>query len=151
MTVETTQETSATTTETETTEAQAPDSGKASDENRAGNREARYRVERNEAREALSQAEALIGSLHTREIERLAGEHLAQPADLLALGGVELTDLLTDEGYVDAEAVAEVAAALIESRPGLAKNPRHPAIDLSQGMGNNPGRGRPSWGDLFKD
>jgi hypothetical protein len=113
-------------------------------------REKRYREERNQAREALIQAEALIGSLRTREIERLAGEHLAQPADLLELGGVAVTDLLTEAGYVDDAAVAEAVAALLESRPGLAKNPRHPAVDPTQGMGRNPGKGQPTWADLLK-
>ena len=80
-------------------------------------REQRYRLERNEAR-------ALVEALQTREVERLAGDLLSQPGDLLELGGVSLPDLLTEAGHVDSEAVAEAAAALIAARPGLAKNPK---------------------------
>lgn len=116
-----------------------------------GNREARYRVERNEAREALSQAEARVLALQTRELHRLAGEHLAQPEDLLTLGGVELAELLDEDGNVDPEAVADAAADLIESRPGLAKNPRVLATDISQGRSGAIGKGQPTWDDLFRD
>jgi hypothetical protein len=110
---------------------------------------AKYRVQRNEAREALTEASGRIEALQVREVERLASEHLAQPADLLSLGGVSLADLVTPEGYVDHEAVAEAAAAVIDSRPGLARNPKVRATDLSQGMGGG-GAGQPNWGDLFR-
>ena len=115
-----------------------------------GNREARYRVERNEAREALAQAQARIEALQTRELHRLAGEHLAQPEDLLTLGGVELAELLDEDGNVGPEAVAEAAAALVETRPGLAKNPRVLAVDSTQGQGGNPGKPPAGWEALFE-
>lgn len=114
-----------------------------------GNREARYRVERNEARQALAEAQARIESLQTREAERLAGE-LAQPGDLFELGGVSLTDLLSEAGDVDQAAVAEAVAALIEARPGLAKNPRQRAVDLSQGFGGETGKRSPTFADLLR-
>jgi hypothetical protein len=124
----------------EAPEAQAP----------KGNREARYRVERNEAREALSAAQSRIEALQLREVERLASE-LAQPRDLLTLGGVSLTDLLTEAGDVDSAAVAEAVAALIESRPGLARNPVQRYVDPSQGSGNNrPAKREPSFATLLK-
>jgi hypothetical protein len=114
------------------------------------NREARFRAERNQAREALSAAEARIAQMQTREIERLAGD-LAQPGDLLALGGVALADLLTEAGDVDSAAVADAVATLIASRPGLAKHPRDRAVDMSQGIGNvRPGGHKVSWADALR-
>ncbi|OBL00871.1 hypothetical protein A5646_20495 [Mycobacterium sp. 1245499.0] len=118
-------------------------------EGQKGNREARYRVERNEARTALAAAQARIEALQTREVHRLA-EELAQPSDLLELGGVSLADLMDDNGEVDPEAVVEAVAALIEARPGLAKNPRQRAVDPSQGLGNGTGKRAPTFADLFK-
>ncbi|WP_141682016.1 hypothetical protein [Mycobacterium malmoense] len=117
-----------------------------------GLREARdrYRGERDAARDELAAARSRVEALQLRELVRLAGEHLAQPADLLALGGVALADLLDDDGNVDPDAVAEAAAALIESRPGLARNPRVLATDPTQGTGGSDGKGKPNWADLFK-
>lgn len=130
--------------------AEVNDTGEQENGSQKGNREARYRVERNQAREELSAAQARIEALQTRELERLAAEHLAQPADLLALGEVPLTELLDDDGNVVPEAVAEAAEALIESRPGLAKNPRVAAVDQTQGMGSDGGKRLPTFADLFR-
>jgi hypothetical protein len=117
---------------------------------RPGNREARYRVERNQAREALAGAHTLIETLQRSEVERLSGD-LAQPGDLLAIGGVGLADLLTDEGTVNPQAVSKAVEALIEARPGLAKTPPPVrAVDRSQGQGGNIGRPKPSLGDAFR-
>ncbi|WP_237071883.1 hypothetical protein [Mycobacterium avium] len=98
-------------------------------------------MERNEARQERDAALARVEQLQTRELLRLAGEHLAQPADLLALGEVTLAELLDDDGNIDPEAVAEAAAALVESRPGLARNPKVAATDPTQGLGGQAGRG----------
>ena len=132
---------------------EAPETGATPEAEEApkGNREARYRVERNEARAKRDALAARVEALQTRELHRLAGEHLAQPEDLLTLGRVELAELLDDDGNVDPEAVADAAAALIETRPGLAKNPRVAATDLSQGMGGGGKPKAPEWVDLFRD
>ncbi|VBA57608.1 hypothetical protein LAUMK191_04099 [Mycobacterium attenuatum] len=134
----------------QTVPGQGKDSGESQkgSESPKGNREARYRVERNEAREALAAAQARIEAIQTREVERLAGKHLAQPADLFALSGKTLADLLDDNGDVDAERVAEVAAAVLAARPGLRPNAR--LVDLTQGLGGNPPKTKPSFDDLFK-
>jgi hypothetical protein len=87
--------------------------------------------------------------MQTRELERLAGEHLAQPGDLFALSGKSLADFLTEDGELDAELVTEAVSEVLASRPGLRPNQR--AVDPSQGLGNNgPFKGAPSWGDLLK-
>lgn len=114
-----------------------------------GNREAKYRVERNEARAERDALAARVEALQLREVHRLAGETLANPEDLLTLSGKALADFLAPEtGELDSELVAEAAAEVLASRPGLRPNAR--AIDHSQGTGNRlPGRAAPSWGDLF--
>ncbi|MGD1281332.1 hypothetical protein ACKUUI_05985 [Mycobacterium seoulense] len=122
--------------------------GKGTDE-APKDREARYRVERNQAREELAAANVRIETYQTREVHRLANE-LAQPSDLLELGGVSLADLLDGNGEVDPEAVAQAVSSLIETRPGLAKNPKVRAVDPSQGMGGQPGRAPVGWEALFR-
>lgn len=136
--------------EPQTQAAEGNDTGDRENGSQGHNREARYRVERNEARHERDAALARVEQLQTRELLRLAGEHLAQPGDLLTLGEVTLTGLLDHDGNVDPEAVADAAAALVEARPGLAKNPKVLATDPTQGHGGSPGRGQPDWADLLK-
>ena len=83
-----------------------------------------------------------------RELEGLAGQHLATPADLLKLGGVTLADLLDDQGEVDPELVESVAKDVLATRPGL--RPNQPAIDRTQGLGWTPGKATPTWDALLK-
>ncbi|SOJ53581.1 hypothetical protein MSIMFB_01081 [Mycobacterium simulans] len=113
-----------------------------------GNKEARYRVERNEAREALAAAQSQIAALQAREVERLAGGHLSAPRDLLTLSGKTLADLLTDDGDVDPDKVEAVAVEVLAARPGLRPNAR--LIDPTQGHGSPPGKGHPSFVDLLR-
>ncbi|MDM2170814.1 hypothetical protein PP404_05400 [Mycobacteroides abscessus] len=96
------------------------------------NREARYRVERNEAREQLAEAELRLVQLQTRELHRLAGDILSAPEDI-ALSGKPLSDFLTPEGWVDKGTVEKVAQEVAQARPGLAKY--QPGYDPSQGHG----------------
>ncbi|MDM3898712.1 hypothetical protein KN246_21080 [Mycobacterium intracellulare] len=138
-----------TTEETTTPDAEnAPDEIGTGSEAPRGNREARYRVERNEAREALAAAQARIDGLLTAEVHHLADE-LAQPSDLFEVGQVTLVDLLDEAGNIDSEAVAESVAALIADRPGLAKHPRQPVYDPHQGLGNSQVRPEVSWGSFL--
>ncbi|PTR26484.1 hypothetical protein C8K36_10556 [Rhodococcus sp. OK519] len=113
-------------------------------------KEARYRVERNAAREALTAAQARIERLQRAEIERLAADAgLAHASDVFTLSGNGPVDYLDDDGNVDpARVAADVTAVLVE-RPGLRKNA--PAFDPSQGTGGNkPKQSAPSWGALFQ-
>lgn len=113
------------------------------------NKEARYRTERNAAREALTAAEASIERLQRAEVERVAGEHLAMPGDLFSLTGNELADYLDEDGNVDPVRVAADVAAVLTERPGLRKNA--PAFDPMQGLGGSrPKQPTPSWGALFQ-
>lgn len=96
------------------------------------NREARYRVERNEAREQLAAAELRLVQLQTAELHRIAGEILAAPEDI-TLSGKPLADFLTPGGWVDRAAVEATAREVAQTRPGLAKY--QPGYDPSQGHG----------------
>ncbi|MGQ9348814.1 hypothetical protein [Mycolicibacterium gilvum] len=112
------------------------------------NREARYRVERNEARQERDQLAERLTQLQTAELHRLAGEYLSAPEDI-GLSGKELSEYLTPEGWVDRKAVEEAAHAVIESRPGLSRHA--PATDPSQGTGSPRQKPRPqaSWANII--
>lgn len=109
---------------------------------------ARYRVQLRETeteRDALTQR---VERMQTRELERIAGEAISNPADLLALSGKSLAEFLGEDGELDAELVAEAAAELLSTRPGLKRG--SPAFDPSQGHGGSgPGKPEPSWGALL--
>jgi hypothetical protein len=138
-----------TTTTTEAADASAGGTEAPPNDQPKGNREARYRVERNQAREALTAAEARITAYQTREVERLASE-LAQPGDLLELGELGLSEYLTEDGDVDPDVVLDAVAALLEQRPGLALRPKVGAHDPSQGLGGGRGKPTPSWEGFLK-
>lgn len=110
------------------------------------NREARYRVERNEAREQLAAAELQLVQLQTAELHRLAGSILSAPEDI-ALSGKPLADFLTPEGWLDRAAVEAAAREVVAARPGLAK--AQPANDRSQGHGI-PGTRTAGWAALLE-
>jgi hypothetical protein len=94
------------------------------------NREARYRTERNEARAQVAELIERIGRMQRTEVERQAAG-LHDPGDLWT-AGVDLAELLTEDGDVDPERVAEAVAALADSKPYMLKPPR----------GSNFGQGR---------
>ena len=112
------------------------------------NREARYRVERNEARAEVETLQARLAVLQRAEVERLASAGLSHPSDLFSLSGNELADYLTEAGTVDAEKVSADLAAILQERPGMGK--LDPAVDPSQGHGWGPVKRVPTWGDLLK-
>ncbi|MFF4021462.1 hypothetical protein ACFYY5_01335 [Nocardia elegans] len=113
-----------------------------------GNREARYRTERNDARAERDALAARIATYQTRELERTAGKHLAAPGDLLALSGKTLAEFLTEDGDVDADAIEAAALEIVNTRPGLAVRQR--ATDTTQGHGNSgPVKRAPTFGDLL--
>lgn len=115
-----------------------------------GNKEARYRVERNEARAERDALAERIQRMHRAEVERLASDALSHPADLFSLSGNELADYLTEDGDVDAEKVAADVVAILAERPGLRKTT--PGYDPSQGFGGTtPKNSSPSWEALLSN
>lgn len=111
-------------------------------------REQRYRLE---LRAAEAQRDALadrVERMQTRELERIAGESISNPADLLKLTGKSVADFIGEDGELDTELVTEAATELLSSRPGLKKNA--PAFDPTQGLGGNgQPKPEPSWGALL--
>lgn len=117
-------------------------------ENQKANKEARYRVERNEARTERDALAERVARMQRAEVERLAAGALAHPADLFSLSGNEPADYLTADGDVDPGKVAADVAEILAERPGLKKNA--PAFDPSQGLGGKPRPKRiPTWGALL--
>lgn len=115
------------------------------------NKEAKYRTERNTAREELAAANARIERMQRAEVERIANEHLAQGSDLLGITGNELAAYVNEStGTVDADRIREDARVLIQERPGLSRHV--PAFDPTQGTGGPPKatEAAPSWESLFK-
>ncbi|MGV0699967.1 hypothetical protein ABQF47_16360, partial [Mycolicibacter sinensis] len=86
------------------------------------NREAanyRRRLRDTEAeRDTLAQR---LESLQRNEIERLAGQHLENGADLWHGGSIKVSDLLNDVGEVDPDLVTGAAHILLASRPHWVK------------------------------
>lgn len=112
------------------------------------NREARYRVERNEARQERDQLAQRVESLLTREAERVAAQHLAEPADLFTLTGKSVRDFVGEDGEVDGELILQAANEILGTRPGLSRHA--PATDPSQGSSSpRPKPKQPSWGALL--
>jgi hypothetical protein len=127
-----------------------PERGSAGEPQKS-NKEARYRVERNEARAERDALAQRVERMQRAEVERLASDKLSHPADLFSLSGNELADYLTESGDVDADKVAADVAALLAERPGLRKFT--PGYDPSQGLGGKPpkaAQAEPSFADLFK-
>ena len=126
----------------------------------ASRQERRDQAARERAAELETERDKLAGrveALQRAEVERLAAQVLAQAEDLFAVGGVKLEDVLDDEGNVDPDAVAAMAAALVDQRPGLSVN-----AEIKRGYAdwghsrtkNNDlhapgGTGAPSWSDAF--
>lgn len=123
----------------------APDADPAPDEPEQGNHEAakwRHKLRAAEAeRDTLAER---LTAMQRAEAERLAGAQLSAADDLWRLGDVDVTALLDDDGHLDPERVTATVAAVLKSRPQLAKDWRPgPKPDPSQGSGR--GDGGASW------
>ncbi|QZH60490.1 hypothetical protein K1X22_01265 [Mycolicibacterium farcinogenes] len=139
--------------ETPVDPAQTPETAPAAEDaqapNRAGNKEAKYRVERNEAREQLAAANDRIARLQRAEVERLAGASLSHPEDLFSLSGNDVADYLNEAGDVDPAKIAADIAEILAERPGLQRPA--PAADRSQGLGGSAESHPTNFSGLFTD
>lgn len=106
---------------------------------------AKYRTQLRTAETALEAANGKIAEYQRADILR-AAHALAQPSDLLDIGGHDIASLLNEDGTIDTDAVTAKVAELLELRPGLAKGarvpvgPRYP--NFGQGAPATSGIGR---------
>lgn len=101
-------------------------------EQEQGNREARYRVERNEARAERDALTEQVEGLRKQIIEGMIGD--LNPKAFWAGAGVEgVADLLGDDGSVDAEKVTVAVGAAREAF-GIPEGPRPPKAAPTQGQ-----------------
>lgn len=101
-----------------------------------GNSEAaKYRRRLREAETARDGMAERLSVLQRREVERYAGDFLAEPADLW-LTGAELAGLLDDDGNVDPGKVAEVAKGITQEKPHWRLTPT--TVDKDQGQRGGP-------------
>jgi hypothetical protein len=112
-------------------QAQAPAAGAAPEaaqdddrgrDERPATREARYRREAREAQAQVAELTERVTRMQRAEVERMAAR-LHNPSDFWT-AGVDLAELLNEDGEVNPERVAEAVAALADSKPYLMKPPR---------------------------
>ncbi len=87
---------------------------------KGNSREARYRVR---AREAEVKADALAATVmayQQREVNRLVAAKVQDVDDFWKVSGVELNDLLDDDGVVSEEVVTSAVDDLLGRKPHLA-------------------------------
>lgn len=113
-------------------------------------RDIKYRERLRETETERDTLRATVETMQRREVERLAADHLVKPGSLWTVG-VELGNLLDDDGAVDPE---KVSAAALDARQqhGLedpqAARKRQPHVPL-EGLGNTKGPAN-NWADAFK-
>lgn len=110
---------------------------------------ARYRSRLRETEGERDALRTTIEGYHRVEAERIAADHLADGADLWR-DGAEITELLGDDGRIDAGKVADAARTMVEAHPHWRKAPpRRPSQGLSSGnnFGAKPGA---DWATVLK-
>lgn len=103
------------------------------------------RAQRRRAQAAEAERDALAETLHrvrVAEVHRLAADRVAVPGDLFDFG-LELDEVLTEDGLIDPDKVSEAIDVVLETRPGLAaaqliKGPR--PIEYKNSGQNQPTR-----------
>lgn len=115
------------------------------------------RAQRRRAQAAEAERDALAETLNrvrVAEVHRLAADRVAVPNDLFDFG-LELDEVLTDDGLIDPDKVSEAIDVILETRPGLAaaqliKGPR--PIEYRNGGQNMPTRkadNHANWQQVF--
>ncbi len=98
-------------------------------------------------RDALA---GVVEGYRRREVEAVAATVLADPSDLWALGGVELSGLLTEDGSgVDTERVVEASRGVVEQRGQRFAAPVKRAPNVDGGARTPPPAPGPSWSALL--
>lgn len=100
---------------------------------------AKYRTR---LREAEAQRDQLAGRVETyerTEVERIAADRMAHPADLW-LVAPDLAALRAEDGSIDPDLVRTAVDRVLADRPSwdLARQPRVPAPNMAQGSSGTP-------------
>lgn len=110
---------------------------------------------RRRTRDAEAQIETLTGRLavvQRAQAEQIAAEHLADGADMWK-DGATIEELLDDEGNLDAEKVAELAAATAAQHPHWSKRtrrlPMKRSVGLASGASAPADRTKASWSSVL--
>lgn len=119
---------------------------------------ANYRTKLREAETEIGAAAAQLDAMRYREVERLAAEHLRDPADVWQAQR-DMAAYLDDEyGTVDPDKVAEAAQSLVTEKPHYAADkqaappPTNRPIEGLRGgatPGDYSGPTQPTWADVI--
>jgi hypothetical protein len=114
----------------------------------ANRREATYRIRARDAEAAMTALQERVTRMQRADVERQAAV-LHDPSDLWA-AGVELVELLDEDGEVDQQRVAEAVAALADSKPYMRKpTPRRSGFGQGSRTLVDSGSGT-SWGEVLR-
>ncbi|MGX1762946.1 hypothetical protein ACWIGW_45980 [Nocardia brasiliensis] len=115
---------------------------------------AKWRRKLRDTETELATARERITRYQRTEIERLAAEHLAVPADLFDIGKADLPALLDDNGDPDPVKVRAAVDELVNARPGLHKNGRPNPVarhaNYGQGFTGQTRGNRSGWNEMIK-
>lgn len=112
------------------------------------NREAaKYRRQLREAEAERDQLRSQVETMQTAEVERRVSDALETPSDVW-LAGVNLADVLGDDGHVDESKLDQAVLQVTTEHPGWSKRPQ---------VGPDPDQGKtsdhsvsPSWTSLLR-
>lgn len=116
------------------------------DPSKAGREAAAYR---RKLRDAEAERDALAGRLEAaqrRDVERIAADLLGDPKDLW-LGGVQVAEVLDDEGQVDRERLDARIAEVLTEHPSWK---RFVVPSFDGGVRTSSPRPAPTFGDLLR-
>ena len=121
----------------------------APEQHESGNEEAaKYRRRLREAEAERDQLAEQIQALRRAEVQRQVADRLDDPSDLWR-AGVELDELLDQDGGIEQGKVDEAAAAVTAEHPGWAKRPEVSGVDEDQGKTSEGPIGA-SWTGLLR-
>lgn len=117
-------------------------------EPRPHSREARYRLERNEARDQADALTLRVAAMQSAEVARIASEVLAVGEDVFTF--VSPHAVLDADGNVDRDKVLAAAYELARTRPGLRTEapPSRPS-ESQFGQGRRTSTPQASWRDVL--
>lgn len=107
---------------------------------------AKWRKQFRQAEERATQLQTRLEALQRAEVERIAAERMADPADLWR-AGVDLTDVLTDDGTVDQDSIGDTINRVLEKH----RHWRKPALAAAPVTGVGTGRITTDTTDSFED